>query len=135
MSAYDSVGNTVEATRSFYADFTNPSLTNIKIPAKEVLGQKDGYIVISDLTPTFQGNISDNLLPYKVEITFSKQNFFLGIETSRTVLLTESYLLPNDNNETGLNFIFNLPNQIEYGKLHASVVGIDKAGNRSEETG
>jgi hypothetical protein len=129
--AYDNAGNSRDASRTLYADYTNPSLSNTAILESDILGTKDGYTVVSNLRPTFTGDISDNYSPGKVEISFFKQNFFLGIETGRTLFLKESFDLKNTTDKTSLSFSLYPSQDIDYGKYRVDVTGIDKAGNSS----
>jgi hypothetical protein len=52
VTAYDNAGNTVGGSRTLYADFTNPSLGSAAFADDEILGEKDGYFVASNLKPT-----------------------------------------------------------------------------------
>ncbi len=132
--AVDSAGNSRDASRTLYVDYTNPSLSSITIADTDNLGEKDGYTVVSNLRPTIKGDISDNYSPDKVEISFFKQNFFLGIETGRTLLLQKALDLKNTTNKTTLSFSISLSQDIDYGKYRVEATGTDKAGNRSVQT-
>ena len=65
------------------------------------------------------------MLSDKVEASFYKENYFLGILTNETLALTETY-------STTLNFAFSSSASLDYGKYKVRITGIDKAGNRSE---
>lgn len=132
ITAYDNAGNTSNSSRTLYADFTNPTLTNVVFANSDILGTSAGYTVISNPKPTIEGLISDNLSPNKIEVSFYKQNFFLGIETNRTLFVRETFDLNNSTNKTSLNFSVTPSQYLDYGKFIVDVTGIDKAGNRSE---
>lgn len=132
--AYDSAGNTTDSSRTLYVDYTSPSLSSLAFSDSDVLGIKDGYTVTSNIKPTINGLISDNYSPDKVEVFFYKQNFFLGVETGRTLFIKETFDLSNTTNKASLNFSEYPSQYIDYGKYIVDLVGIDKAGNRSSET-
>lgn len=133
VTAVDRAGNTTDASRTLYADYTNPSLAGITLVGADTLGTKDGYIISSTLRPATKGEISDNYSPNKIEISFYKQNFFLGAETGRTLFLKETFDLKNTTDKTTLSFSLSPSQDTDYGKYRVDVTGIDKAGNKSSE--
>lgn len=75
------------------------------------------------------GKTTDTLAPDKIEVSFYKENYFLGflLSTSLNTIFTHS--LANTNNNTSLDFNF-IPT-VDYGKYNIKIVSLDKAGNRS----
>lgn len=128
VTAYDSAGNTQTGSRSLYADFTSPTLLKIGV---ENIAEIDKHLIVTSTKPKITGTISDNVAYNQIQLTFYKENYFLGILTSRTIYKTINHNLNNINNDTTLNFSFNTDEEIDYGKYQLIITGIDKAGNKS----
>jgi len=130
VKARDNAGNTTDSSRNLYVDYTNPALSSVSI---ENIGIKDGYLVTTTTKPVITGVITDNLMPDKITLSFYKQSFFLGIETSSELVLSETNALINSSSATSLNFSLTPSQDLDYGKYKLIVKGIDKAGNNSTE--
>lgn len=127
VTAYDSAGNTKSGTRTIYADFTGPSLSNTNI---DNLTEIDGEALVTATKPKVSGTMTDNLAYEKIELTFVRQNFLLGIPiTTTTITQTKSFT--NTTNATSLDFSFNTEKEVDFGIYTVTVTAIDKAGNRS----
>lgn len=128
--AVDNAGNSTDSSRILYVDYTNPNLTSISV---DQIGTKEGYLISTNNKPKVTGTISDNLMPDKVTLAFYKQNFFLGIETDRKLILSETNTLTNTSGVTSLSFSLTPSQDLDYGKYQVVVKGVDKAGNNSSE--
>ncbi len=133
VTAYDNAGNTVSSTKNFYVDLTNPTLSSVVISSFDILGDGEGYNVVSNTKPKVTGNLSDTLLPYRIIFSFYKQNFLLGIETSRTLFTEETYTPTNTSSAKSIDFSISASQSLDYGKYHVTIVGYDKALNKSTE--
>lgn len=129
--AFDNAGNTTSSSRIIYPDYTNPTLSSVALASSDTVGSKDGYVITTTIKPSISGTIADNLSPDKILISFYKQNFFLGISNSESLLLSTSNSLNNTNNTASLSFSFAPSQDIDYGKYRVTVTGVDKAGNQS----
>lgn len=132
VKATDSAGNSTTGSSLVYVDFNNPSLSKVSLLISQIVGAKDGYSVITTTKPSITGTITDDILPNKISIYFYKQNFFLGVETSQSLELESTHTLTNTNNSTSLDFNLTIPQDIAHGKYSVLVIGVDKAGNKSD---
>lgn len=125
ITAYDNAGNSVSSSKTFYVDTRSPEISNINI---KYLDEKDGYLLVTTTQPNITGNVQDSLALDKTIFAFYKQNFFFGVETSRSLVSTQSI---NMTGKKDTSFTFT-SERLEYGKYIVLVTAYDKAGNESE---
>jgi len=128
ITATDAAGNTVTSSKAFYVDLTNPTLT----ATADSLGEVDDYQVVTNLKPKISGKLTDNYAVDKIKFAFYKQNFFLGIETARSLYTLETLNRP-DTATTSWDYSFSPSQHLDYGKYQLEITGYDKAGNGSTE--
>ena len=142
ITSEDNAGNTTSSSKDFMVDLTNPSLTGSSVSSSDALGEVDDYELISNTKPTITGTLTDNFAISKVDFSFYKQNYFLGIETGQTLYTLETLNYTNTTNTTNTisspvvswSFSFSPSASLDYGKYSLVVKGYDKAGNSYEQT-
>lgn len=127
----DNAGNTNSSTSTIYIDYTSPTFSSNT--GFNNSGTYQDSLLTDNVKPIFNGTFNDNLAVDKLTFTIYKRNFFLGIETSRTLFATEVYTLPVETNTTTYPFVYTISDNLDYGKYTIDVVGFDKAGNQSAQ--
>lgn len=129
VSSVDAGGNAGAATRTLYADFTTPQITDLS--SSDSLGEKDGYLILTRDSPTITSTITDNLALEKVELNFIKENYFLGSITSTESVLSQTYTLTSLDSATSFGLIQTASKSLGFGSFQVEVTAFDKADNRS----
>lgn len=126
----DAGGNESAVSRILYADFEKPVLAAIS--SSDKLGEKDGYLILTNNIPTITAEVTDNLSLDKIELTFSKENYVLGVLVSTEVLFTQTYNLTSSDNH--VSYLLNqiVSQALELGSYSVGLKAYDEAGNESQ---
>ena len=131
ITVVDHAGNTVSEDRTFYVDFTKPTLSQAGLSSKTQLGVKDGYAVVTSVKPEVIGLAKDNLALDNVRIEFYRQNLFLGAITSESIELIHTIEIDSTELVTSKSFTSALSKSLPLGKYSIYIFVVDKAGNET----
>ncbi|MBP9870175.1 MAG: hypothetical protein KBC53_01585 [Nitrosomonas sp.] len=129
MTAYESNGNSISTGHTFVVDSTRPKLEDVSTPT---LGLIDNYLLSTQTQPNISFTFSDNIAPDRFTVEIYKQNYFLAIETGRTLVLSESISPTLLEDQLSVGISYQTKSSLPYGKYLFVLTGYDKAGNNSE---
>ena len=128
VTAYDAVSNSREQSRTLYADFTGPTISDLSVSKLSL--KQNNYLLTTDTQPTITGTITDNYFPQRVDLEFYQENYFRGHLVSTTLKFNQSLTLSNSASESSLSFQLTSSKKLRLGSYQIKVSGYDKAGNQ-----
>lgn len=129
VTSVDSAGNENAVSRIIYADYAKPAI--VSLSSSDKLGEKDGYLILTERTPTMTAEITDNLALDRVELVFSKENYLLGALISTDELFTQGYSLISADDNTDFLLRVISSRTLDLGSYSLTLKAYDEAGNQS----